>query len=35
MYKVDTKIFNNVEDAIAYANWISKISGLILAVEKV
>lgn len=35
MYKVADKTFYNLADAIAYANWICKISRIIVAVEQV
>jgi len=35
MYKVANKTFSNVNEAIEYANWIHKVSRIIVAVERI
>ena len=35
MYRVDQKTFATLEEARAYANWIAKISRIILAIEEI
>jgi hypothetical protein len=35
MYQVDTKVFLTLEEATDYANWIAKISRIILAIEEI
>ena len=34
MYEAGGRVFHTLEEAIAYANFIAKISGLIVAVER-
>ena len=35
MYRVDTKTFRTLEEASEYANWIFKISRIVLAIEEI
>lgn len=34
MYESGGRVFHTLEEAIAYANFIAKVSGLIIAVQK-